>query len=376
MTTADPLTRALQHQQAGRYAEAETLFRQILVAEPDNADAHYGLGLALFAQGNLTDAGYSFRRAIYCRHDFIDAIYNLAKVCYAQENWHEAARLLERSLTLKNPDVLILDALARLYHSRLGQPDKAIDYYRRCLALDPDNADIRYQMEALSGGSTLARMPAEAVTAVYNADAARWDRMVQEQGYDSPRLLQAALEPAPTPQKSLDVLDLGCGTGLCGLHFQTWARSLTGIDLSANMLAQARARAIYTDLIEGDIITAPRQFVNRFDLVVASDVLLLLGDLAALAQAVHQAMRPGGRFAFTVDTHEGPEDYRLTPWSVFSHSRSYLQRLAAETGWQIVSMKDVMFPRENRSQVAGLVVVLARLSPGSSFSARSIPSER
>ena len=145
------------------------------------------------------------------------------------------------------------------------------------------------QAEALSGASTLTRMPAEVVTSACDLDSEQWDHTVKEQGYESPQLLMAALAPEPALPKSLDLLDLGCGTGLCGLHFQNWARSLTGIDLSPKMLAQARARGIYAELIHGDIITAPRQFINRFDLVVASDVLLLLGDLAELFQPVHQA---------------------------------------------------------------------------------------
>jgi predicted TPR repeat methyltransferase len=359
-TPAEALSRAIQHHQAGQSAQAEAICRQVLAAEPDNADAHNTLGIALYGQGKIMEAGYSFRRAIYFRHDFTDAVYNLAKACYAQENWDEAARLLERSLKLKEPDALVLEALARLYHTRLAKPDKALHCYRQCLTLDPGNADVRFRVEALSGSSTLARMPAEVVTCACDLDAEQWDQTVQEQGYDSPRLLKAALEPEPALQKSLDVLDLGCGTGLCGLCFQNWAKSLTGIDLAPKMLAQARARGIYEELIDGDIITAPRKFVDRFDLVVASDVLLLLGDLAALFQAVHQAVRPSGRFAFTVDLNDGPEDYRLMPWAVFSHSKAYLRKLAADTGWQIVAMNDVMFPRENRSQIAGLVVVLIR----------------
>ena len=360
-TTADAMSLGIQHQQAGQWTQAEAMFRQVIAAEPSHADAHNALGIALFVQGKIADAEFCFRRAIYFRHDFIDAVYNLSKACYAQENWGEAGRLLERSLKLKEPDALVLHALARLFHYQLGIPEKALHYYRQFLTLDPGNADVRFRMEALSGNSASTRMPAEVVTSACDQDAVQWDKTVQEQGYESPKLLKAALEPGPASPKSLDVLDLGCGTGLCGLALQSWARSLIGIDLSPKMLEQARARGIYAELIHDDIITAPRRFVNRFDLVVASDVLLLLGDLAGLFQSIHQATRPGGRFAFTVDLHEGPEDYHLTLWAVFGHSRRYLQRLASETGWQIVSMTDVKFPREKRTQVAGLVVVLSKL---------------
>ena len=66
------------------------------------------------------------------------------------------------------------------------------------------------------------------------------------------------------------VLDLGCGTGLCGVQFRDWARTLTGVDLSPNMLAKARERGLYDELLQGDAVVAMRERPGRFDLVVAS----------------------------------------------------------------------------------------------------------
>ena len=90
----------------------------------------------------------------------------------------------------------------------------------------------------------------------------------------------------------------------------------------------------------GPIVAAAAALPKRpaaFDLILASDVLLYLGDLGPLFEAVHQAMRPGGRFAFTVDLLEGAGDYRLTPWVHFAHSRSYLQQSAARAHLREVS---------------------------------------
>src|SRR5262249_8995897 len=143
--------------------------------------------------------------------------------------------------------------------------------------------------------------------------ADEWDDVVHKRGDRSQEWLKAALEPGP-PERTLDVLDLGCGTGLCGAQFRPWARTLMGVDQSAGMLARARARGIYDELTESDLASALRKYADRFDLIVASDVLLLVGDLAPVFDAVARALHPGGRFAFTVDIAEGDFDYRLTPF--------------------------------------------------------------
>jgi predicted TPR repeat methyltransferase len=175
-------------------------------------------------------------------------------------------------------------------------------------------------------------------------------------------LLQVSLEPAPPP-RSLAVLDLGCGTGLCGLRFRGWAHTLIGVDISPNMLARARERGIYDELILGDLLPPLQASEGRFDLIVASDVLFYVGDLEPVLRAVHQALRPGGRFAFTVELpakSEGEPDYRLLPLGHFVHSRPYLRQVTAAAQLQEVRANEVTFPREDGESVPGLVVVLAR----------------
>src|SRR5207248_233908 len=78
---------------------------------------------------------------------------------------------------------------------------------------------------------------------------------------------------------SLDVLDLGCGTGLCGALLRRWARTLVGVDLSPGMLEKARERGCYDRLEQGDLVAVMRTMPARsFDLIVATDVLIYIGD--------------------------------------------------------------------------------------------------
>lgn len=50
---------------------------------------------------------------------------------------------------------------------------------------------------------------------------------------------------------SLDILDLGCGTGLIGSWFKDYARKLVGVDVSPTMLDMATKKGCYHELRRG-----------------------------------------------------------------------------------------------------------------------------
>ena len=117
-------------------------------------------------------------------------------------------------------------------------------------------------------------------------------------------MLRDALESvSPLGGRRYEICDLGCGTGLVGVMFQDVASRLIGIDLSAEMLKGAEAKKLYEKLYQADMVEALRAMDRRFDLALAGDVVIYLGDLGPLCQAVHDALKPGGLFAFTTETH-------------------------------------------------------------------------
>ena len=79
-------------------------------------------------------------------------------------------------------------------------------------------------------------------------------RSLRSLSYRAPALVAAMLEDSGlAPSKSLDVLDAGCGTGLCGPLLAPYARRLTGVDLSAGMLARAKEKNVYDALVQGEL---------------------------------------------------------------------------------------------------------------------------
>lgn len=50
---------------------------------------------------------------------------------------------------------------------------------------------------------------------------------------------------------TLDILDLGCGTGLIGSWFKDYARKIVGVDVSPTMLDMATKKGCYHELRRG-----------------------------------------------------------------------------------------------------------------------------
>ncbi len=101
-----------------------------------------------------------------------------------------------------------------------------------------------------------------------------------------------------------DMLDLGCGTGLAVQHLATFGGPVTGVDLSARMLAEAAKRGLYRALVKAEALAYLHEQPARHDLVFAADVLTYSGDLEPLFAAVARTLQAGGIFAANFETAE------------------------------------------------------------------------
>jgi predicted TPR repeat methyltransferase len=177
--------------------------------------------------------------------------------------------------------------------------------------------------------------------------------------YRTPAFLRDAVTRfAPAP--SLDILDLGCGTGLSGETFRPHARTLIGVDISAKMLEIARQRHIYNNLVCGDLVEFLEAQGRNFDLVVAADVFVYVGDLTAVFRTVHRALRPAGLFGFSVEAG-GEQDFALGTNLRYAHSAAYLRRLAEAHGFAVELIEAKILRKEDGVDVSGTLAVLRRL---------------
>jgi predicted TPR repeat methyltransferase len=347
-------------QSAGRLDRAIESYRRAIAIDPAHANAHSNLGVLLRATGQPADAETAYRAAIRLDCNHVDAWTNLGILLDGLKRTEEAAACYCKVVTLR-PKHREARKLLALAHGMLGEAEKAMGILKEWLAEEPDNAIARHMLAGFTGRDVPARASDAFVEATFDHFAASFEAKLAKLSYRAPALVVATLEDAGVkPSHRLDVLDAGCGTGLCGVLLAPFARQLVGVDLSQKMLAHAQEKNVYHRLIKMELTNYLRNSRAAFDLIVSADALVYFGDLAEVAAAAAGALRPGGLFVFTLE-HAAEEGiaHRLEIHGRYSHGRAYIERLLASAGLQ-PKMVEAELRMEAGAPVRGLVVRAAK----------------
>ena len=402
----------------GRVEEALAEFDRALAIEPAHAISWNNRGNALLALKRYPEALESYDRALTIQPGFPDARQNrlyalgelnrggpgFAEILCAQgvdlmqrRRWNDALTRFDEAIAA-SPDfveALTSRATALLEMNRL---EEALAAFDAALAIDPRHAASwnnrgntlvamkRFEEAIASYDSALAaqpglpqaaqnrdnalfelkrgmRCPPAYMRNLFDNFASHYDEtMLEKLGYRAHLHLRTLAERVlPEQRQGSRILDLGCGTGLVGEAFRDLAAEggLAGLDLAPRMIEAARARAIYDDLILGDLETVLPAPGPRYDLILAADTMIYIGDLALTFAGVANRLNPGGFYLFAVESKSG-EGWEQTPANRFRHSESYLRREADRAGLVFVDMMQCPLRRENSEPVAGLAVALKK----------------
>jgi len=249
-------------------------------------------------------------------------------------------------------------ALGELAHI-VGRREDAREAYEHYLSLAPGDAEVEHILVSLRGEPAPPRAPDECIVQLYARFAEFYERnMVTDLEYCGPDALAQALRRALGSAAQLDVLDLGCGTGLAGRCLRTYARRLIGVDLSPEMAERASETKLY-DAVDVAEITGwlARGSARDFDLLAACDTFIYFGDLRQVLVPAATRLRPGGMLAFTVERAEAGS-FRLTDSGRYIHSESHVREAAGDAGFDVVAVENIVLRYEYGDPVAGLVVVV------------------
>ena len=345
---------------AGLLDEAIAACRRATALKPDQPDFHNNLGNALHDKGQHDEAVVAYRTALQLKPDFAAACKNLGIALTTTGRTDEAIAAYQKAVALK-PDYA--DAFGNLGHALKahGRIEEAIAAYRSAITLKPDSPDWRHVFAALTGDHSPTTTPATYIRKLFDPYASEFDdHLTGQLHYRVPeQLLEAVVSVAPGRQ--FDILDLGCGTGLCGAQFRSIAKVMTGVDLSSAMIAKAGERGIYDRLITADITMAMRDQDGSSDLILAGDLFIYVGDLAGVFAAAARTLRGGGLFAFSLERHDG-EGFILHAKVRFAHSLAYLRGLADAHGFAEVHIREIIVRKSGPDEVPGWIVVLEKHS--------------
>lgn len=315
----------------GLHAQAIDPLQAATAADAAQPDAWLALGLSHKALGQWPQAAAALRQALTLGAGTADAWLALGQC--EERNGDEAAalRAFERVLALDATHAAAWSARGGLLH-QAHRHAEAAQCFERALALGADEALHRFYLASVRGDTTPAQPPRSYVEKLFDQYAGYFEKhlveVLQYRGHEI--LLQPLLGAGA---HYAQVLDLGCGTGLCARLVQPYADTIDGVDLSQAMVEQARATGLYRSVAHEDLLPFLQASEAPCDLVIAADVFIYVGALEAVFAAVRRRLRTGGCFAFSVERHTGPEELRLLPSMRYAHAPAYVARLARTHGF-------------------------------------------
>ncbi|NBC12511.1 MAG: tetratricopeptide repeat protein [Gammaproteobacteria bacterium] len=341
---------------AGALADAERAYRRCLDLESGQPAVWCNLGICLRKAGRPVEAVHAFEQALSVNAGQGESYRSLVDILEAQDKFDEVAAAYEESFDALAGYEPAFAQLARLYYLA-GRVDDAARVYRRWLAANPEHPAPRHMLAACTGEAVPARTADAMVRATFDGFADSFDQVLGKLGYQTPqRICEQAAQLVDTSAGHLTIADVGCGTGLCGPWLRPWAASLVGVDLSPRMLDKARARDIYDSLEEAELVTWLRQHPGAFDLVLCADTLCYFGQLDEVFAAARAALRPGGRFVFSIESADDEDAvlrFRLYPSGRYAHRSAFVEARLIAASLTLLGRSDVTLRQELGKPVAG-----------------------
>lgn len=342
-----------------RIDDALTATDKALRIDPASAEAHINRGNALARLGRTNEAANEFQNAIKFRPNIPEAHNALGNALRELGKFRESLIPYEYALKL-NPGYAQAWCNYGLALWDLGNKERAYKVFKTALGLNPELDVAKYLTATFDSSDIPPRPPANYVTQLFDRYAETFDKeLVENLHYRTPdHLYEAVCSELGDTIKMLNILDLGCGTGLCGKLFSRISDHMVGVDLSQGMLDMAERRGVYTRLMRADINHVLSQSDYKYDLILSADVFVYIGDLEEVFKLATSNLVTNGLFAFSIEFNESCDDYNLRDSGRYAHSQEYIHRLAKRYGLTVCSAKMVILRYQSNLPVHGCVFIL------------------
>ena len=357
---------------AAKNAKIEEALGFALMANPESVSVLLQMGDHMAAQDRGAEAADWYRAALEVKPEQTETLLKLGTLLHWYPAFQEEAiTLLQRAIT---QDATVTAAYGPLASSLAysGRSEEAVVVLRAWCAAAPLDAAAAHMLAAHSHEQVPDRANDAFVQKTFDQGAEQFDVLLRDTlQYRAPEALMAHLELVlPDMMRlaasSLDILDVGCGTGLAAALLKPHAQRLVGVDLSPKMLAKAGALALYDELATAELTAYLAACDAEFDVLFAADTLVYFGRLDEVFANAFAALRPGGCLAFTVEHLPDVTDSAATPGFVltatgrYQQSESYLREALASAGFSAPHIIETQLRVEQEAPVIGLVVVAAK----------------
>lgn len=288
-----------------------------------------------------------------------EELYNLAKRLEDNGKVQTAFLCAKRAVEMK-PD--FWDAwydLGDLGQS-VGRREEAREAYQKYFDVHPEDAELEHLLVALRDEAPPPRASDRTIQQIYKGFAVTYEtRMREDLQYQGPERIRDAIVSVIGQPAGLNVLDLGCGSGLSGIVLKPWAAHLLGVDLSPEMIELARKREIYDQLEVAEITAWLGDATEPFDLIVSCDVIIYFGDLHQIVEAASKRLKAGSLFALSMERSER-FPYHLTDTGRYAHHPDHVREVAGAAGLSVAYLDEAFLRMEYGVPVTGLFAVLKK----------------
>ncbi|MEP0201265.1 MAG: tetratricopeptide repeat protein [Halioglobus sp.] len=338
--------------------EAQACLEKALEINPYDANTQHYYGKLLSITGSRNAALAHLRNALDIEPTDVNARLTLASTLSEMKLFTAAVDELTMAADIEPGDSAIHYRLAMALLNK-DDTDKAISCLERSIELNPTNGHARHFL-AIAKGETTPTAPPDYVKDVFDDYAKTFESsLLTGLEYDGPNILRQMIDELEGVV-STTLLDIGCGTGLAGTVFHDLASEMTGIDLSPRMLETAKEKGLYANLVNENAVSWLSNQTQIFDLFLATDVLIYVGNLEPLFQAVRSRSHSSSRFAVTTENlHEqGDGDIKLLRTGRYAHSEAYVIRAAQACGFTIEARKHAPLRKEKGQWLEGGYYIL------------------
>jgi len=347
---------AILFQDARELDAAVLNYQKAIELRADYSQAHFNLGAVLILQNKLDEALVSFSKVIEINQTHAETHLNCGNIYKEFKLFSKALSSYSKAIELKQDYAEAYGNRGSIYHEE-GEFDKAIKDYKKALSLNPLLTKITFSLSSLGVGSTPTTMPTQPLIELFDGYANKFDdHLTGLLGYQAPQILMNQFKRHQN-YKIHQMLDLGCGTGLCGESFVAHAQLITGVDISEKMLEQAKAKKIYSKLICTDIVDFLKNTTEKYDLVVSADVFIYMGELDHIIKDVASTLKINGLFSFTIESSNA-QRFELKSTQRYGHSQSYILELASINGFSVLEIQEVQLRKEKDVFISGAAILM------------------
>ena len=336
--------------------DAIKAYKQAILIKPDFAEAYIYLGSIFHKQGKLQEAINAYNKALLIFPNNANAFNNIGAILKEQGKLEEAIVAFKKSLALDPKVAETHNNIANTFKD-LGKLEEAIVAFNSVLAINPDHGEAKHLLSTLTGEKN-SSAPREYVENLFDGFANNFDQsLVENLNYDIPRVITELAVKEHGSGSLGSILDLGCGTGLAGVKIKEFCSNLEGIDLSNEMLNQARKTDVYDRLDHVDIIEYLSSFDLDFDCFISTDVFIYVGELSEVFRLIKTRNKKPGKLIFSTE-HTEMDGFHIEKSGRYSHSKSYIEGLCKKFNYSITHFSKTNLRKERGVFLTGGLYIL------------------